>query len=114
MQAEATEDFRHRMCCQDCWAYYVAVPGGGPHCRIGREECNRPLEVPPSRTRMDIDFIMESETLHSWPCEYRYSLQEVRLMQSGEWHRIRVNRKTAEKILGLIRDDMHLGYHWGY
>jgi len=55
-------------------------------------------------------------TLERWPCEYRYSAEEVQKIQSGDIRGAQVTKQVAAQVLGALntlQDGMVLGNKYG-
>lgn len=93
-------EYRHLMSCDDCWAYYLDEDRR-KHCRIDQEGLNRPIEIPVGKVRLQISGSFQRNLLEKWACDYRYTKNEVALIQLGKLKDIRVTPEDAVKLLEM-------------
>ena len=100
-------DFRHCMCCQDCWAFSIDL-GPDRRCKISYDTKNRPEDVPPEKGRSNL-FVQEYDKLKNWPCEYRYTPKEIDLMRSNLFKEAHVTKEVASRVLEMVAISDKLG-----
>ena len=90
------EDFRHKLDCKDCWAWKIATETE-LKCYISKQNDNKPEGV--DCPRDSLSRVYDSEILDKWPCEFRYTREEVQLMKSGEYREANVTKAVSEKVV---------------
>lgn len=62
---------------------------------------NRPEIAPSEISRLDLS-VFDYKIVRQWPCEYRYTVEEVQKMQSGDFRGVNVTRAEAAKVVQMI------------
>ena len=93
-------DFRHHMCCQDCWAFDFYAPDKG-RCKIYLSDKNRPSDLIDHKYRHESRIGLD-DFEDKWPCEYRYTKEEIKLMKSGKYKAVHVTKDVMLKVMEKV------------
>jgi len=89
------------MGCQDCWAF---SRDKSLHffCRISYDTIDRPDELSPDVKRTNLSPVFDYELLKKWPCEYRYTRNEIEFIQAGKGKDVKVSKAEIARLRSLL------------